>query len=539
MGKRILLKANIGALAAFFIYAVAATVLGAQNTDRSAESICFQEEGEKAIAACQQSLKNNPRSLKRMKRLADLLLEAERFDEALQLLADARKAYPHNQRIAHKIKLTKSMQAEKILFAEEDERSQSSAENQTAQRQTQSKLSRLLCLRMKGDRGLAACQLATEAFPKDAAVHKAYGDLLKAAGQAEKARQAYQVAERLQPQKQSVAQAVSPAPPPKPLTLAAKTPVPEKPKANPPPKPASPRTEGPSLADKLRQLKALQAQGLIDDNEYRQRKRSMMDQAFGRTSSKSPSAKGKTGRLLPEIEFGQYHALVIGVQNYQHLTKLEMAHNDAQAVSKLLQESYGYRVNLLKDPTRRDMLMALGKMRRTLNKQDNLLIYYAGHGWLDRDADTGYWMPVDAASDNDIEWLSLNSITSAARAIPAKHIMIVADSCYSGKLTRGLNIQQRASDHLNKMASRRARVVLTSGGLEPVLDAGGGNHSVFAAIFLDILKGNDSIIDGTTLFSRLRRDVMLKASQTPEYSDIRKAGHEGGDFLFVRKPSAK
>jgi len=29
--------------------------------------------------------------------------------------------------------------------------------------------------------------------------------------------------------------------------------------------------------------------------------------------------------------------------------------------------------------------------------------------------------------------------------------------------------------------------------------------------------------------------VMLKADQTPAYADVRKAGHEGGDFLFVRR----
>jgi hypothetical protein len=42
-------------------------------------------------------------------------------------------------------------------------------------------------------------------------------------------------------------------------------------------------------------------------------------------------------------------------------------------------------------------------------------------------------------------------------------------------------------------------------------------------------------MDGTQLFNMIRRPVMLNSDQTPEYSDIRKAGHDGGDFLFVRK----
>jgi hypothetical protein len=49
------------------------------------------------------------------------------------------------------------------------------------------------------------------------------------------------------------------------------------------------------------------------------------------------------------------------------------------------------------------------------------------------------------------------------------------------------------------------------------------------------LKNNQAIIDGTALFNQIRRPVMIAANQTPRYSDVRNAGHEGGDFLFVRK----
>jgi len=68
-----------------------------------------------------------------------------------------------------------------------------------------------------------------------------------------------------------------------------------------------------------------------------------------------------------------------------------------------------------------------------------------------------------------------------------------------------------------------------------VADAGGGNNSLFAKTFIDALRDNDTIMDGTQLFSKLRRPVMVAAQQTPQYADIRQAGHDGGDFLFVRK----
>jgi hypothetical protein len=66
-------------------------------------------------------------------------------------------------------------------------------------------------------------------------------------------------------------------------------------------------------------------------------------------------------------------------------------------------------------------------------------------------------------------------------------------------------------------------------------DSGGGNqHSPFASALLEALEENQSVMDGTQLFERIRRPVMLHSDQTPEYADIRKAGHDGGDFLFVR-----
>jgi uncharacterized caspase-like protein len=173
--------------------------------------------------------------------------------------------------------------------------------------------------------------------------------------------------------------------------------------------------------------------------------------------------------------------------------------------------------------------------RKALQPEDSLLVYYAGHGWLDEQADEGYWLPVEAVMDNPVDWISNATITSAVKAIPARHVLVVADSCFSGKLTRGVRVTIRGSGYMERMASKRSRTVMTSGGMEPVLDAGGGDHSVFAKAFLGVLRENRVSVDTTTLFVAIRRQVMLAADQTPEYSDIRKAGHDGGDFLFVRQ----
>ncbi len=241
-------------------------------------------------------------------------------------------------------------------------------------------------------------------------------------------------------------------------------------------------------------------------------------------------------RAYPDIDFGNYSALVIGNNNYQYLPKLKTAQNDAREVAEILKNNYGFQVKLILDAERSDIVLALRNLRWSLNNRDNLLIYYAGHGWLDEEADEGYWLPVNAQKDNMLEWISNSSITASLRALKAKHVLIVADSCYSGKLARGVHIVDKTPGYLSRLSRKRARCVISSGGLEPVTDSGGeGLHSVFATAFLNALKDNNDILDGAQLFNKLRRPVMLNSDQTPQYSDIRKAGHEGGEFLFIRK----
>ncbi len=185
------------------------------------------------------------------------------------------------------------------------------------------------------------------------------------------------------------------------------------------------------------------------------------------------------------------------------------------------------------------MIGALTKLRGKLTSNDNLLIYYAGHGELDAVAEQGYWLPVDAEVDVPTNWVSTSDITVMVRAIRAKHIMVVADSCYSGTLVRAAETNIKTANAryawLKRMSQKRARTALVSGGLEPVLDGGGGGHSVFAKAFLDALNENEGVLDGQALFDAIKRPIVVNSDQTPQYSDIRRAGHDGGDFMFVRR----
>ena len=249
-------------------------------------------------------------------------------------------------------------------------------------------------------------------------------------------------------------------------------------------------------------------------------------------------------------EFGRYHALVIGNDHYKHWPQLMNAISDATAIAKVLKEHYGFQVTLLKDASRAQIMKALNQYRKVLTEKDNLLIYYAGHGYLEQGIDRGYWIPVDAETNDNSEWVLLPSVTDMLQLISAKHVMVVADSCFGGKLTRsslaqlkpGLTDEARI-DLLKTLAQKRVRTAMTSGGVKPVLDAGGSGHSVFADALLGVLEENNSVLEGERLFWAVRTRVVstsqkMNAEQIPTYDPIHMAGHESlGDFIFVPQES--
>ena len=248
-----------------------------------------------------------------------------------------------------------------------------------------------------------------------------------------------------------------------------------------------------------------------------------------------------------DSSFGRYYALVIGINDYPHYRDLKTAVADAQAVENILKKHYGFTTRLLINPKRHEIIKTISELRKDLTEKDNLLIYYAGHGEYDRINLRGHWLPADAEPDSPANWISNIEITDAVNRMSAKHIMIVADSCYSGAMNRAGNsdldpgMSKDARDRwMQVMATTRVRMVLTSGGLAPVSDGGGGNHSVFANAFITALEDNNAVLDGGHLFQQVRESVTRRANelgvdQVPEYAALKSSNHEFGDFLFVAK----
>ena len=252
-----------------------------------------------------------------------------------------------------------------------------------------------------------------------------------------------------------------------------------------------------------------------------------------------------------QVDFGSYHALLIANSRYDHMPALRTPDADIRAIQQVLENKFGFQVTTVHNASRYELMSALNNMRKDLGDDANLLIYYAGHGELESTNMRGHWLPVDAELDSTANWVSNVAITDMLNLIAARKLLVVADSCYSGTLTRSsisrLDPNRNAAAYetwLQSMAAKKSRVVLSSGGVAPVMDEGGGAHSVFAKAFLEALQSHDDVLSGRELYQALAARVTYAADaynfeQVPQYAPIARAGHESGDFFFVPSDSSR
>jgi uncharacterized protein len=228
-------------------------------------------------------------------------------------------------------------------------------------------------------------------------------------------------------------------------------------------------------------------------------------------------------RTMAGLNFGRYYAIVIGNQDYQSIEDLQTPRYDASRAARILADKYGFIVQVLEDANDITMLKAINDLNAVLKAEDNVLIYYAGHGARLQSGriESGYWLPVNAEAP-----------------------LVVADSCYAGLLSTDPSYLFLSKDvtyskeYIEYKLPKRSRLLLSSGGDRPVLDEGSGGNSVFARAFLDELEANEGILSSPELFSRIRKRVEVAAAknkfvQQPEFKSIKGAGHEVGDFFFV------
>jgi hypothetical protein len=252
-------------------------------------------------------------------------------------------------------------------------------------------------------------------------------------------------------------------------------------------------------------------------------------------------------RVVSGLKLGRFYALVIGNQTYTSIERLQTPLHDADRAAALLRDKYGFNVQLLRDADDVAMLRALNDLNAVLKPEDNLLIYYAGHGTRLNSAarEAGYWLPVNAeAPPKDTFWVPNEQITAHLGRLQARRVLVIADSCYAGLLSDDpgtLFIKDPGAvsiEYVKFKLPKRSRMLISSGGDKPVLDVGAQGNSVFSRAFLEVLEKNSAVLSAPALFVQLQARVKASAAasgfrQVPEFKSIKGAGHEFGDFFFV------
>ncbi|MBT3380836.1 MAG: DUF11 domain-containing protein [Lentisphaerae bacterium] len=247
------------------------------------------------------------------------------------------------------------------------------------------------------------------------------------------------------------------------------------------------------------------------------------------------AARAKTAGLV-DYDPSTFHALVIGINEYAHWPDLRCAARDARAVGSVLRDLYGFGdVALLQNDqaTRAGILTQLDAYL-DLDDRQSLLIYFAGHGWMDKRAQTGYWVPVNAQRDAKFDYLANSTVFGDYLSkYRVKHLLVISDSCFSGTMLRGGD-SERPSNWKPPAGFRKpSRWVLTSGDLAPVSDGDGVGHSPFATRLLQFFRfGDDRVFGVKDLATYITRNL---PGTEPICEPLRVSRHmPGGEFVFCR-----
>jgi hypothetical protein len=248
---------------------------------------------------------------------------------------------------------------------------------------------------------------------------------------------------------------------------------------------------------------------------------------------------------------GKSYALLFGTSEYQdtHWTRLPNPVLDVVTIAKELKSNYGFIVETLKNPTKKQILLKLREyVQKSFKPTDQLLIMFAGHGTFDDIAGTGHLVANDTQSpriDTTYEsYVSYPILLPLIDKIPNEHILLVADACFAGTLDPKIaEVKTRAgSDIYNNLSpdkfiqrkmKYKTRRYITSGGKTYVSDGRPGMHSPFVRQILEGLRGFGGS-DGILTIDELLATYLDKVKEEPRWNEF---GHNtpGSSFLFITR----
>lgn len=256
---------------------------------------------------------------------------------------------------------------------------------------------------------------------------------------------------------------------------------------------------------------------------------------------RSAGRQAKEASLPLKMPMGKNYLLVIGIDEYDQHPPLFNAVADAKALAVLLEERYVfYEVKTLYNGAahRENIIRTFEDYEHKIKKEDNLLIYYSGHGYYREKSKIGYLIPQDAKSDTTSHYIENTSLLNLLRSIEAHHILIILDSCFSGSLINSRDISLNAVAEVVEIIP--SRYVIAAANIELASDGIAGLNSPFTRVLLEVLKFNNfEKLPASHVFYEVRKRLKDKGEkQTPVGGSIGgrlDLEHHGGEFVFYLK----
>ena len=238
------------------------------------------------------------------------------------------------------------------------------------------------------------------------------------------------------------------------------------------------------------------------------------------------------------------YALFFATDNYDNWNDLVNPIYDATTIANELKEKYGFEIEVVENANQEDVLVKIKDYsKRNYKPQDQLFIFFAGHGQFDEGFGEGY-----VVAKNSLEldrakttYISHSNLRSYINNISCNHILLTMDVCFGGTLDPAI-ARARASDSKDELTnneflarklSKKTRRYITSGGKEYVSDGIIGKHSPFASRLIEALKsrgGEDGILTMSEIFPYLEK-IKQNEPRSGSFGDDEK----GSDFVFVAK----
>lgn len=234
---------------------------------------------------------------------------------------------------------------------------------------------------------------------------------------------------------------------------------------------------------------------------------------------------------------GQSWFFGIGINEYRHFENLHNAVKDVKDVMILLQDRYDLEpdhiITLFDEAaTRKQIIKVLDSLVERIQENDKLIIYYSGHGHLNKKSGKGYWIPCDAEKENTSAYIRNSTIREYLQDIKSLHTLLISDSCFSGALfVRSRSGISAAVEELEKLPSRWA--ICSGRHNEEVHDGAPGTNSPFAASILNLLRVNqDPRLNVAKLADNVRKLTYRNYTQLPEGRPLYGVGDQGGEYVF-------